>query len=61
VERASVRVIHSVRSVRVVTASASIGFVKLGHPVPLSNLSREEKRGGPGTPPTKMPSSWLSQ
>jgi len=47
-----VRVIHSVRSVFVVTASASIGRVKLGQPVPLSYLSREENSGCPETTST---------
>ena len=31
------------------TFSGSSGLVKLGHPQPLSNLSREEKRGSPET------------
>jgi hypothetical protein len=42
----------SFRSVRVVTASASMGLVKLGHPVPLSNLSIEVNRGWPETTST---------
>jgi hypothetical protein len=33
----------------VATASGSIGLVKLGHPVPLSYLSVDEKSGWPET------------
>ena len=44
-ERTSVRFISSLRSDFVVTASSSMGRVKLGQPVPLSNLSVDENSG----------------
>jgi hypothetical protein len=37
----------SVASEAVTTWPSSIGRVKLGHPVPDSNLSRDEKSGSP--------------
>jgi hypothetical protein len=52
VDRTSVRVIQSELSAFVRTASAAIGLVKLGHPVPLSYLSVDENRGWPETTST---------
>ena len=43
------------------TRSGSTGRVKLGQPVPESNLSRELKRGSPLAMSTYSPASWLSQ
>src|SRR5665213_2532003 len=43
------------------TKSGSIGFVKLGQPVPLLNLSRLSKRGVSLHTEKYTPSSWLSQ
>ena len=43
---------NSERSVFVFTFAGSSGFVKLGHPVPESNLSRELKSGSPETTST---------
>jgi hypothetical protein len=43
----SVLLIPNLVSVWSSTIDRSIGFVKLGRPVPLSNLSVEEKRGVP--------------
>ncbi|HXQ74564.1 MAG TPA: hypothetical protein VN844_28930 [Pyrinomonadaceae bacterium] len=37
------------------TFSASSGRVKLGHPVPLSNLSKDAKSGSPETMSTFVP------
>ena len=51
-ERTSVRGINSFQSVLLVTASGSIGLVKLGHPVPLSYLSCDENSGWPETTST---------
>src|SRR2546422_10062957 len=48
-DRTSVRAMKSERSVRLWMFAASSGFVKLGHPVPDSNLSSEEKSGSPDT------------
>jgi hypothetical protein len=42
----------NLRSLLVVTFSGSIGFVKLGQPVPDSNLSSDEKSGSPLTTST---------
>ena len=51
-ERTSVRVIQKVLSVFVVTFAGSRGRVKLGQPVPDSNLSSEENSGSPDTTST---------
>ena len=51
-ERTSVRDIQRVRSVFVVTFAASRGRVKLGQPVPDSNLSIDENKGSPETTST---------
>ena len=51
-ERTSVRVEKKCRSVLVVTRAGSSGRVKLGQPVPESNLSRELKSGAPETTST---------
>jgi hypothetical protein len=60
--RTSVRTLKKLRSSLVTISSVpSRGLVKLGQPVPLSNLSREEKSGLPDTMQTYKPSSWLSQ
>jgi hypothetical protein len=40
------------RSSRSTTLTPTSGRVKLGHPVPLSNLSRELKSGSPETTST---------
>jgi len=60
-ERTSVRLINKCRSSFVRTLAGTRGFVKLGHPVPDSNLSSELKSGSPETTSTYMPASWLSQ
>src|SRR3954454_3906261 len=52
---------RSFQSVLVVTASGSMGRVKLGQPVPLSYLSSDEKSGWPDTTSTYRPGSWLFQ
>src|SRR4029077_4024537 len=51
-ERTSVRSIPCVWSVLVFTFSGSSGALKLGHPVPESNLSSELKSGSPETTST---------
>src|SRR2546425_11434333 len=60
-DRTSVRAMKSERSVRVWMFAGSSGFVKLGHPVPDSNLSSEEKSGSPDTTATESPGRWLAQ
>jgi hypothetical protein len=50
--RTSVRSIRNFRSVFSTTFSLSSGLEKLGQPVPLSNLSVEEKSGSPVTTST---------
>src|SRR5580692_5453362 len=57
----SSRTMPSEESVWSVTKRGSMGFVKLGHPVPLSNLSRLSKRGVSLHTEKYTPSSWLSQ
>ncbi len=47
VDRTSVRAIPSVTSVFETTRPSSMGRLKLGQPVPDSNLSSELKRGSP--------------
>src|SRR5262245_26914357 len=44
-----------------VTRLPSTGWVKLGHPVPESNLSVELNSGSPVVTSTYSPRSWLSQ
>jgi hypothetical protein len=51
-ERTSVRTISWLKSRCSTTLSGSIGTVKLGHPVPLSNLVIEANSGSPDTTPT---------
>ena len=46
-QRTSVRLINKDRSEYSATASGSIGAVKLGQPVPESNLVVEAKSGAP--------------
>ena len=46
-ERTSVRVMPCELSTFSTTFAASRGRVKLGHPVPLSNLSKDAKSGSP--------------
>ncbi len=55
VERTSVRSINRVLSDRSMTASDRIGRVKLGHPVPESNLSSERKTDSPVSAATYVP------
>ena len=51
-ERTSVRGRIALQSVRSYTAPGSSGFVKLGQPVPDSNLSSELNSGSPETTST---------
>jgi hypothetical protein len=51
-ERTSVRVMPCELSTFSTTFAASRGRVKLGHPVPLSNLSKDAKSGSPETTST---------
>src|SRR5689334_15677269 len=60
-ERTSVRAMPCVRSTCSTMLAASMGRVKLGQPVPLSNLSKEANRGSPETTSTYSPGSLLSQ
>src|ERR1700750_1892625 len=60
-ERTSVRIIRWEKSRFSTTLSRSIGLVKLGQPLPLSNLSTDANNGSPETTSTYMPGSWLSQ
>src|SRR5580704_14522924 len=60
-ERTSVRAINKCLSSFVSTFAGTSGFVKLGQPVPESNLSSELNRGSPETTSTYMPASWLFQ
>jgi len=60
-ERTSVRSMPKLRSDFSATFFFSIGLVKLGQPLPLSNLSSELKSGSPLTISTYMPARWLSQ
>jgi hypothetical protein len=60
VDRTSVRVMPWLVSVFSMTLSLSMGFVKLGHPELLSNLSVEGNNGSPDTTSTHMPGSLLS-
>lgn len=59
--RTSVRVEKNRLSSRVTMFSGTSGLVKLGQPVPESNLSRELKSGSPDTTSTYSPSALLSQ
>jgi hypothetical protein len=60
-ERTSIRVMPWLRSTLSMTLSRTTGRVKLGHPVPESNLSRDENSGSPVATSTYKPASWLSQ
>src|SRR2546426_10211947 len=60
-DRTSVRAMKSERSVRVWMFTGSSGFVKLGHPVPDSNLSSEEKSGSPDTTSPESPGRWVAR
>ena len=51
----------SVRSVLSTTRPGSTGRVKLGQPVPESNLSIELNSGSPVVTSTYKPAPWLSQ
>ena len=51
-ERTSVRSIRWLKSRFSMTLSASIGLVKLGQPLPLSNLLTEANSGSPETTST---------
>jgi hypothetical protein len=51
-ERTSVRTIRWLKSRCSTTLPGSIGTVKLGHPVPLSNLVIEANNGSPDTTST---------
>ena len=51
-ERTSVRIIRWEKSRFSTTCSGSIGLVKLGQPVPLSNLSTDANSGSPETTST---------
>ena len=51
-ERTSVRIIRWVKSRFSTTLAASIGLVKLGQPVPLSNLLTDANSGSPDTTST---------
>src|SRR2546428_14024460 len=60
-DRISVRAMKSERSVPLWMFAGSSGLVKLGHPVPDSNLSSEEKRGSPDTTRTESPAPRVFQ
>src|ERR1051325_8428166 len=51
----------SLRSVFSVMFAGSSGRVKLGQPVPESNLSSDENSGSPETEAAEMPGWWLFQ
>ena len=51
-ERTSVRIIRWLKSRFSTTLAVSIGLVKLGQPVPLSNLSTDANSGSPETTST---------
>src|SRR3990170_7323118 len=57
----SVRTVKKLLSCFSAIFSGSRGFVKLGHPVPESYLSRELKSGSPETMSTYIPSLLLFQ
>src|SRR5262249_33820987 len=60
-ERTSVRAIPKVESFFSTTSLPFTGLVKLGQPVPESNLSSELNSGSPETTSTYSPALWLSQ
>ncbi len=60
-ERTSVRIMPWEMSDLLMTREPSTGFVKLGQPVPESNLSREVKSGSPVATSTYNPAFLLSQ